>query len=69
MDESGLCSTCWGGAHLMERTRAAVCLVNAQGTPRNQERMKLEAFMGLFHPKLQRDRNYMRELHRACRSD
>jgi hypothetical protein len=32
---------------IMDRTRAAICLLN---TRPNDEQMKLDAFMGIFHP-------------------
>lgn len=34
---------------MMERTRAAVCLVNAQSS----ERLKMAGFLALFHPEIE----------------
>lgn len=50
------------------RARAAVTLVNSRGiTERQRSDMEIEAFMGLFHPELQKDRAYMRELKKSLR--
>lgn len=48
---------------LVKRTRAVVALVNTS----DDEGAELEAFMGLFHPDIQRDQQRMRELHEARR--
>ena len=51
---------------LIERTRAAVTFTNADWRgAAHQEELKLEAFMGLFHPEKQADRRYMAELKAA----
>jgi len=44
----------------MERVRATRTLIEAQRAKR--EEMAFEAFMGIFHPEMQKDRKLMREL-------
>ena len=53
-----------GQDDLMERTRAARTLVNSKG---GSKELDLEAFMGLFHPELQKDRAYMFALKEGLR--
>lgn len=44
---------------IRDRARAALCYADSQNF---QEDATIEAFMGVFHPEKQKDRNYMNKL-------